>query len=88
MQKAISPIVGSISAISTEYTLSLQEKAVDIVESVSAAPQISWDIVVYYLFIGFIGALGGWVFKMIVKFITNKIKTCYGKLREGNTDYF
>ncbi len=66
MKKLFEPVVGCISALAA--------KAENIHEVVTnTIPCFSFSTILFYLIIGFLGALGGWLFKVIMREITNKI---------------
>lgn len=66
MKKLFEPVVGCASALAA--------KAENMHEVVSdAIPCFSFSTILFYLMIGFLGALGGWLFKVIMREITNKI---------------
>jgi H+/Cl- antiporter ClcA len=65
MKKLFEPVVGMTSAI-----VAKAENAHEII--INQTPDFSPDTLMFYLMIGFLGAFGGWMFRMLVKCI--KIK--------------
>ena len=63
MKKLFEPIVGMTSAIVAKV-----ENIHEVV--IQNQPDFSLNSFLFYLMIGFMGALGGWLFKMLLKEIT------------------